>query len=101
MTKEPKEAEQGTLAVVETVWEVVVVDRFDDDNGRAGWTRKDAQASSTYGLNALITTIPRYVRTSDTTSHSGRGGPGRSMLARSLASRFWAPLGAAHSHGNH
>ena len=36
MTQEPKEAEQGTLFVVEVAWDFV--DRSIDDNGRAGWT---------------------------------------------------------------
>ena len=52
-------------------------------------------------LPAPAVLITRCVRTSDTTSRCEREVPGRSMLARSLASCFWAPLGAAHSHDNH
>ena len=51
-------------------------------------------------LPAPAVLITRCVRTSDTTSRCEREVPGRSMLARSRASCFWAPLGAAHSHGN-
>ena len=55
MTQEPKEAEQGTLVVVETAWGVV--DRFNnDDNARARWTCPGC-SNKFHGLNARITTM--------------------------------------------
>ena len=97
MAQESKEAEHGTLVVVETVWGIVGAGPT-TPMGALGGRAQDAPASSTTGWTL---SSPRCLRTSDTTSRSGREGPGRSMLARSLASCFWAPLGAAHSHDNH
>ena len=54
MAQEPKEAEEGTLVVVEAAWDVV--DRFNDDNGRARWTYPGC-SNKLYGLNTLIATI--------------------------------------------
>ena len=49
MTQELKEAEQGTLVVVEAVLDVV--GRFNDGNGCAGWTCPGC-SGKLYGLNA-------------------------------------------------